>query len=378
MTGPTAEAAATTPMTPMVGLSLMPQAGYLATTLPLFEAGEVDVIEWSFDMAWRSGVPDWLASLVADYEAGGRLIGHGVSLSPLSEHPRQHAWFDRFTQDAQRHRFAHVSEHFGFMAAGDFRLGPPMPLPMTEDTLRIGRAHLERLGSIADAPVGIENLAFAFGTDDVWTQGDFLDALLEPVDGFLVLDVHNLWCQITNFGLDAHEVLATYPVDRVRECHVSGGSWSTTTVAGIERNIRRDTHDDGVPDEVFVLLADVLDVCPNVETVIVEQIGDAFGSVEQADRFRRDYSRTREVAARPRAAVASRHRAAEPQAPSRDPVFPAELMRMLDEAPNTDAAIAALHHAGVGSPTWRGWVDGMDPHMVATAQELMATWARRN
>lgn len=360
----------------------MPEPEYLTATLPLFEAGHVDCIEWSFDMSWRPGLPDWLAGLIADYEAADRLSGHGVSLSPLSSHPRQDAWFERFGQDVTNHRFTHVSEHFGFMAAGDYRLGPPLPLPMTTETLGIGRKHLERLAALTDGPVGLENLAFAFGTKDVWTQGDFLESLLASVDGFLVLDVHNLWCQIVNFDLDVHELLATYPVDRVRECHVSGGSWSEISSSDdTTRTIRRDTHDDAVPEEVFALLGTVLDACPKVETVIVERIGSTLASPEAAASFRDDFARVRQIceAPRPNAPRQAAPRQAVPRQPVLAvdaPTHPGELMAILDAARTPEDAVASLRD--LGDSRWCNWIDAMQPAMVATAIELMATWGRAN
>lgn len=50
--------------------------------------------------------------------------------------------------------------------------------------------------------IGLENLALAFTASDVRDQGQFLDDLLAPFDGFLVLDLHNLYCQLVNFDQD--------------------------------------------------------------------------------------------------------------------------------------------------------------------------------
>jgi hypothetical protein len=37
---------------PWVGLSLMMESDFFHAAQPLFEAGEVEVLEWSFDMGW--------------------------------------------------------------------------------------------------------------------------------------------------------------------------------------------------------------------------------------------------------------------------------------------------------------------------------------
>ena len=37
---------------PLVGLSLMLEQDFLLATLPLFQAREVECLEWSFDIGW--------------------------------------------------------------------------------------------------------------------------------------------------------------------------------------------------------------------------------------------------------------------------------------------------------------------------------------
>ena len=130
---------------------------------------------------------------------------------------------------------------FGWMATQDFARSAPLPMPMLPETLRLGCDRIQQFADIAQIPVGLENLAFAFGLQDVRQQGEFLDQLLDPIDGFLLLDLHNLYCQMHNFQLSATEILSFYPLKRVRELHLSGGSWSQNGTA----TIRRDTHDQG-------------------------------------------------------------------------------------------------------------------------------------
>ena len=84
----------------------------------------------------------------------------------------------------------------------------------------MGCDRLKQLADVAQVPVGLENLALALSQKDVLEQGQFLDALLEPVEGFIVLDVHNLYCQMHNFQLTAQEILQTYPLNRVKEIHI--------------------------------------------------------------------------------------------------------------------------------------------------------------
>lgn len=281
-----------------VGLSLMPGEDYWQAAKPLLEANDVECVEWSFDMGWGRQLPVWLQKILADYSERDKLYGHGVSYSALdaSETDRQSNWLYQLSIEVRQLRYQHISEHFGFMGGGNFHIAAPLPVPRTTTSVAIGRDRLKQLADVAQVPVGLENLAFAFGPEDVKQQGPFLDELLEPVDGFLLLDLHNIYCQSCNFDVEILKLLDGYPLHRVRELHVSGGSWSEhTDAAGNEVRVRRDTHDDRVPEEVFEVLPAVLKRCPSVEAVMLEQLHGTFTEPEDFEGFRSDFRRLKAI-----------------------------------------------------------------------------------
>src|ERR1043166_7464755 len=250
---------------PQVGLSLMPEDDFLRAAQPLFVDGVVEVLEWSFDIGWPPAVVlGWAEDLLTAYSDAGALYGHGVSFSPLSAgvDDFQRSWLTRLRQELATRRYRHISEHFGFSSTRNFHQSAPLPVPLTPATLKVGHDRLRELAAVAGVPIGLENLAFAFSIRDVEDQGRFLEELLTPVDGFIVLDLHNLYCQAMNFGKPLDALLAGYPLERVRELHVAGGSWSR--LDGSPSQIRRDTHDQPVPEELFDWLPRVLERCPNV------------------------------------------------------------------------------------------------------------------
>ena len=281
---------------PLVGLSLMLEDDFLRASYPLFEAGQVDVLEWSFDTGWPPViVPTWAEELLQFFSDAGRLVGHGVSYSALSAGTEdlQQTWLQLFAAEIERRRYRHVSEHFGFSSTRNFHQSAPLPVPLTPATLRLGRERLQQLADLARVPVGLENLAFAFSLRDVLDQGRFLEELLAPVNGFVVLDLHNLYCQALNFEQPFENLLSGYPLDRVHELLLAGGSWSLSTLAE-SIPIRRDTHDGPVPDELFAVLPEVLRRCPQVDTVILERMGGTL-SPDDGDLFRRDFLRLKEI-----------------------------------------------------------------------------------
>ncbi|MBP9092304.1 DUF692 family protein [bacterium] len=282
----------------------MLQEDFLAATLPLFSNDEVEILEWSPDIGWAAPtMPEWANELLDFYSSANSLYGHGVNYSPMSAEwtAVDSEWIENLKRELEARKFVHFSEHFGFSRIGHLQQGAPLPVPFTTEAIRAGQFKLEKLAHTTGGRIGLENLALAFSKRDAMQQGRFLEDLLRPFDGFVLLDLHNLYCQMENFSLSAEELLGTYPLERVREIHISGGSWSESQAAQTKRKskptlapasvtrIRRDTHDNEVPDEVLALLPLVLANCPNVEAVILERIGGTMPTAEQQARFRDDY-----------------------------------------------------------------------------------------
>ncbi|MBD2755928.1 multinuclear nonheme iron-dependent oxidase [Spirosoma validum] len=269
----------------------------LQATLPLFEAEKVQAIEWSFDTLYQHNqIPDWFAELLQAYGQENRLIGHGVFFSLFAGKwtTAQQEWLDRLKKLASEFTFNHITEHFGFMTGEDFHKGAPISVPFISSTLALGQDRLKRIQNACNCPVGLENLAFAYSLDEVKQHGDFLNQLIEPINGFIILDLHNLYCQSQNFSVAVSDLLSLYPLDRVREIHISGGSWTSSSTEP-EKRIRRDTHDEAVPMEVFELLEQVIAQCPNLNFVVLEQLGSGLITEESRRLFQEDFLRMDDI-----------------------------------------------------------------------------------
>jgi uncharacterized protein len=265
-----------------VGISLFETEAQRIAALPLFEAGEVDAIEHTVDASWDSASPDWFVALLAHYGAAGRLYGHGVSYSPttIGANP---AWLARLATDPYRYR--HLTEHWGFSRAKALRRGAPMPLVASEAVVQSTIAAMRALAEVARVPVGLEILALALSPMNALAQSIMITRVLDAIDGVLLLDLHNAFCQAENFGFDPKELIARYPLDRVRQLHVAGGSWSASQYGA---PFRRDTHDALAPEGVFDLVAWVIPRCPALEVVILERLPTA---LDDGVAWRREWQR---------------------------------------------------------------------------------------
>jgi uncharacterized protein (UPF0276 family) len=358
----------------------------LTACYPLFEEERVQAIEWSFDALFdNDALPPWFEEFLQAYSYAKRLTGHGVFFSLFSGKwlPEQAQWLDTLRAITRRFPLEQVTEHFGFMTGSNFHEGAPLAIPYSTTTLRIGRDRLQRIQDAAQCPVGLENLAFAYTIEDVKRHGDFLHELIEPVNGFIILDLHNVYCQLENFEMDASALFALYPLDKVREIHISGGSWEQVE-SDPERRIRRDTHDDAVPAEVFSLLDMALDRCTECKYVVLEQLGTGLKTLASRQQFYHDFVHLENILQQKNK---SRHGKAlnnflplqllnnEPVAED-DILFQQqrELSRILESGMTYNEAMTALTHSSLAHTAWN--IEHWHPAMLETAMQIARKWKK--
>lgn len=357
----------------------------LQAALPLFATEKIEAIEWSFDTLYKvHDIPDWFVELLHAFGNEGRLIGHGVYFSLFSGKwtAEQQRWLDHLRKVSSNFTFDHITEHFGFMTGEDFHKGAPISVPYTTETLNLGIDRLQRIQEACSSPVGLENLAFSYSLEEVQRHGEFLSHLIEPVNGFIILDLHNLYCQLQNFSLDFETLIRAYPLDRVREIHISGGSWDLSGIRP-EREIRRDTHDDAVPEAVFELLKQTLPLCLNLKFVVLEQLGVALQTTENQEQFQQDFNRMQ--------AIVNAFNAQNQLFPDND-FLPKELLRLQMEVPESPELYqqqlelsSILEHSadyeeanrllGASSLAHSAWqTENWSPYMLETALRIAKKW----
>jgi uncharacterized protein (UPF0276 family) len=358
----------------------------LAASYPLLEEARVEAIEWSFDTLFNvKQVPDWFYELLSAFSHSQRLIGHGVFFSLFSGKwlPGQRDWLKHLKQTAETFRFDHVTEHFGFMTGRDFHHGAPLNIPYTPATLAIGRDRLKRIQDAAQCPVGLENLAFSYSPEEVKRHGYFLEELLEPVNGFIILDLHNLYCQLHNFNMSFEELIGLYPLHRVREIHISGGSWESS-MARPDIKIRRDTHDGTVPEEVFRLLKTIIPRCPQLKYVVLEQLGSGLKTAKSKTGFYNDFLEMEEIirqyqmpAVSPAIQTFLPSVAGVPDEPVEDETLyqqQLELSSILECSAGYEDAIYLLSRSSLANTPWN--VERWEPYMLETAINIAQKWKK--
>jgi uncharacterized protein (UPF0276 family) len=107
-------------------------------------------------------------------------------------------------------------------------------------------------------------------------EAEWLGALFEAEPEFqLLLDLHNVHANATNFGFDPSAFLASIPLERVRAIHIAGGKMIEADPADPgQKEYLLDDHLHPVPDAVNDLLAEVAARSPRPLTVILERDGE--------------------------------------------------------------------------------------------------------
>jgi uncharacterized protein (UPF0276 family) len=191
---------------------------------------------------------------------------HGVSLGLASTVPVAARRLDEFARLVNAVEPEAWSEHLAFVRGGGREIGHLAAPPRCDATTAGAAANLERARRAVGSRPLVENVATlidppASDRDEAEWVSDVLDAS----DCGLLLDLHNLHANATNFGFDPFETLDRVPLARVGAIHIAGGRLAGRLI---------DDHLHDVPDEVFALLEEVAARTPRPLTVILERDGE--------------------------------------------------------------------------------------------------------
>lgn len=269
-------------MTDRVGLGWRPElAAGILSNLDCIDVIEVIADDY-FDSPARLGALKMLAAQMP-------VVLHGISLSLASTAPVERKRLEKMARLVEKVRPEAWSEHLAFVRAGDIEIGHLAAPPRTSSTVDATAANLDAARSAVGSLPLVENIATLI--DPPVSDRDepaWLAETLAASGAELLLDLHNLYANSVNFGMNPSEFLARLPLERVRQVHISGGKWIDDGDPSHARLLDDHLHDP--PDPVYELLTQLAAHCPNPLTVILERDG-SYPPMEhllaQLDRARR-------------------------------------------------------------------------------------------
>jgi hypothetical protein len=151
--------------------------------------------------------------------------------------------------------------------AGGIEIGHLAAPPRTAATVEGAARNVARAARRTGARPLLENVASLIdppGSD--MDESQWLLAILDATGCDLLLDLHNLHANATNFGFDAHALVAALPAERIRAVHLAGGRPLAGRIL--------DDHLHAVPDAVYALLETLGRHAAGPLTVVLERDGN--------------------------------------------------------------------------------------------------------
>jgi len=190
---------------------------------------------------------------------------HGVGLSIGSTDPLDAAHLAETARLVREQQPLLVSEHLSWGSVNGRFTNDLLPMPYTQEALHHMVARVRQVQDALGRQILIENVSsyLQFKGAEL-TEWDFLAALSQASGCGLLLDVNNVYVNAMNHGFDALSFLDGVPRHSVREIHLAGHSVRRIG----ERDVRIDTHDAPVCDEVWTLYAAALERFGPIPTLI--------------------------------------------------------------------------------------------------------------
>lgn len=177
---------------------------------------------------------------------------HGVGLSLGSADGVDGEHLERLASLVDDVQPCLVSEHLAWSRVDGIYYNDLLPLPLTEETLAIVAANVDRVQQRLGRALLVENpsayLRVRFSTID---EAEFLGRLVAHTSCGLLLDVNNLFVSAHNVALDPVAYLGGLPAAAVGEIHLAGHEVSQRPGA----SLLIDTHAAPIADAVWRLFA---------------------------------------------------------------------------------------------------------------------------
>lgn len=181
---------------------------------------------------------------------------HGVGLSIGSMQALDTAHLTRLKILCDRYEPESFSEHLAWSSHDTVFLNDLLPLPYTPVTLARIADHIDEVQATLKRQMLLENPATYLVFDESSIEEtEFLAELVRRTGCGLLLDVNNVFVASTNHRMDPRAYVERFPLQAVREIHLSGHS-ETVDDAGAPLLI--DSHDTPVKDPVWDLYETVI------------------------------------------------------------------------------------------------------------------------
>lgn len=176
------------------------------------------------------------------------LHGVGLSLGRADGLDREH--LKQLKQLADEVDALFVSEHLAWSAYSHRHLPDLLPLPLTEESLRVFCEHVDQMQTELDCQILIENPSNYLLFDQLQIpETEFLNELASSTGCGVLLDVNNVYVSAVNVGRDPQDYINSIKSKIVHQYHLAGH----TETQHQQQRILIDTHNQSIADPVWEL-----------------------------------------------------------------------------------------------------------------------------
>ncbi len=212
------------------------------------------------------------------------MVMHGVSMSLGSTDELDFDYLDRLKVLIERIEPHWFSDHLCWTGVDHKNMHDLLPLPYTEESVRHVADRVSRVQDYIGRQMLIENLSsYITYREDAMPEWEFLSAIAERADCYLLLDVNNIYVSSYNHRYDPLEYLDGIDSARVWQHHLAGHS--------NEGNLIIDTHDQDVIDPVWALYEETARRLGPVSTMIERD-----GNIPELDAVLAELDHARRIA----------------------------------------------------------------------------------
>lgn len=178
---------------------------------------------------------------------------HGVGLSLGSADPLCESYLNKLKQLKNRFAPAYISDHLCWSSLQGRHFHELLPLPYTLATARHVAQRIRQVQDYLGQQILIENVSSYFSyTVSEMEEWEFINAVVEEADCFILLDINNIYVNSYNHKFSANKYLSGINKYRVKQLHLAGHQDCGSHLL--------DTHGALVSDAVWNLFAQAIDI----------------------------------------------------------------------------------------------------------------------
>ncbi|MBL4814648.1 MAG: DUF692 domain-containing protein [Shewanella sp.] len=151
------------------------------------------------------------------------LVLHSVGLSLGGPNPIDLSYLQQVKALKQQTGALWYSEHASFSGNASLKVPDLLPLPYTQEAVEHLSRRIMQVQDFMGERILLENVSTYVSCQfNEMTEGEFIAAVAQEADCYLLLDINNAFVTSKNLNQDMQAFMEVIPVERVKQIHLAG------------------------------------------------------------------------------------------------------------------------------------------------------------